>query len=139
MEFKIVSENELNKMVNTHELLESKGDYGLSCVLFEKDMTMDSYWLDDNSFAEIQEKAHTSDIGTIAFLGDLIVKGDMSISDRIMCVFIKGNLVVHNKLSSYETEVYIGGDLTCSKLNDPDGYILVAGKTLLTDAEQRTI
>jgi hypothetical protein len=128
MEFKLVSEKELNSMTNTYELLESKGNYGLSCVVFEKDIMMNECWLDDVGFKEIQKMAKTPDVGTLAFLGNLTVKGEMSITDRIMCVFIKGNLVVDGELSTYETEVYIGGNLVCSSTNDRDKYITVAGE-----------
>ncbi len=122
----LLTEDELAQIADTRNLLKSRGDYGCDCLVYEGDVTAEGYWLDDNSFRELQRQAGNRDIGTVAVLGNLAVNGKFLLSDRLMCLFVTGT-VQAAEFASYETEVYIGGDLRTSGFSGQKSRVTVAG------------
>lgn len=128
MNFTLKTEKELNEILNTQTLLtESKGNYGCHCLYHEGDLEVEHGFLFDENFYALKKKwGLGKDIGTIAINGNLIVKGDLDISDRLMLLFVSGN-VQADSIAVFETEVYIGGDLVAKTYSDKDLYMTVAG------------
>jgi len=125
----VLSEQELDRRHGTRARLASGGDYGCACAVYEGDVTIDGdHWLGDEHWSQLQLAAAPDDIGTIVVTGDLTVRGDIRVSDRLMCAVVLGDLVAGD-LSIFETELYVGGDLRVVRLHDPDQYLTVAGAT----------
>ncbi len=133
MNFILKTEEELNEILNTQTLLEeSKGDYGCYCLLHEGDLEVDEHFLYDEGFyALITKFAKGKDIGTIAINGNLKVNGNFSISDRLMLLFVTGNIEA-NSIRVFETETYIGGDLMAKTYLDTSHYMIIKGKNYAT-------
>lgn len=126
-EFKLISEEQLNELINTKNLLPSEGDYGLDCLYYKGDIAIEDDWLFDQSFYEITDQFPDAEIGTIAIQGNVKVHGDLQLSDRIFCLVITGNVETEN-YQTFETEVYIGGNLKAKTLRDNDALTTVKGK-----------
>lgn len=124
----LISPEELDARHGTRARLASGGDYGCSCAVFEGDLVLDGdHWLGDEHFSQLQIGAAPRDIGTVVVTGALTVRGDIQISDRLMCFIVLGDLVAR-ALKIYETEVYVGGDLRLERLDDRDEYLKVEGR-----------
>lgn len=130
-----MSEQELDARIQTRKILKSGGDYGCGCLVFEGTVRVSEWWLDDTGFAklldalpeaELQARWGHADIGTVAILGDLIVDGDLELSDRLMCLVVTGSLQAKN-LNIHETELRVNGDLQVRALHDHDEYLSVGG------------
>ena len=130
-----MSEEELYSRIQTRKILKSGGDYGCGCLVFEGTVRVSKGWLDDTGFdklhdalpeAELQARWGHADIGTIAVLGDLIVDGDLELSDRLMCLVVTGSLQAEH-LNIHSTEVRVNGDLQARALRDHDNYLSVGG------------
>ncbi len=129
MNFILKTEDELNEILNTQILLEeSKGDYGCYCLLHEGDLEVDERFLFDENFYALSAKfGGGKDIGTIAINGNLKVNGKLSISDRLMLLFVSGNIEAES-IRVFETETFIGGDLIAKTYLDKSHYMFVKGE-----------
>ncbi|GAA4278317.1 hypothetical protein [Aquimarina mytili] len=129
-DFTLVTEEELNQRINTKSLLPSEGDYGLDCLYYKGDLEIDNHWLFDDSFYEIADQFPEAEIGTIAIEGNLTIKGNLQISDRVFCLVITGNINCEN-YETFETEVYLGGNLKAKTFRDNDSLTTVKGELLV--------
>jgi hypothetical protein len=123
----VMTEDELDARFQTRSKLESGGDYGLGCLVFAGDFIDEtrSHCFDDVHVRELWA-AHAGDIGTIVIDGNVRCSGVMSVSDRLMCLVITGDLVT-GELAIFETEVLVCGNLDVRELSDRDGYLKVLG------------
>ena len=128
IDFKLYTEKQLNEIANTKELLDSQGNYGLGCLVHEGNLTINEDWLSDELYYEFSEK-FGDDIGTIAILGDLIIDGELRITDRLMCLFIQGNLKA-TIIETWETEVFVTGNVEYKKIKDEEDLIAILGKKI---------
>jgi hypothetical protein len=124
----VISEAELDRRHGTFARLASGGRYGCACAVYEGDVAVEGdAWLGDEHWSQLQLAAAPDDIGTIVVTGSLTVRGDLCVSDRLMCAVVLGDLVAR-ELAIFETEFYVGGDLRVERLRDRDEYLKVAGK-----------
>ncbi len=125
----LLREDELDRRFQTRSKLASKGDYGLGCLVFEGDYIdeTNSYCFDDVHVRKLCD-AYDGDIGTILIDGNVRCSGIVSVSDRLMCLVVMGNLVVTNLLAIFETEVLVCGNLEVHELDDRDSYLKVLGQ-----------
>lgn len=123
----LVSEADLDRRFQTSKLLASGGDYGCGAVVFEGDLEDEpgALLLSDEWFYTLNEQ-HPDDVGTVLVTGNLRSTRELFVSDRLMCLVVLGSLEAP-ALSIFETEVYVGGDLTVGSLVDRDGYLTVKG------------
>ncbi|MBW1298467.1 hypothetical protein [Aquimarina litoralis] len=126
-DFKLVTEEQLNELINTKKLLQSEGDYGLDCIYYEGDLELEGDWLFDDNFYNIADQFPDAEIGTIAIQGNVKVKGDLQLSDRLFCLIIIGNVEAEN-YQTFETEVYISGNLKAKTLRDNDSLTTIKGE-----------
>lgn len=124
--FKTITEEELNDLIQTKKILESEGDYGCHCLYHKGDLTVNDYWLDDDSFYSLIDNLE-HDIGTIAIDGNLTVKGNLMVTDRLHCLVVTGTLVA-NSFATFETEVYVGGDFKVKEYEDHNELLKVNGE-----------
>ncbi|MFY0542152.1 hypothetical protein [Nannocystis pusilla] len=123
----VISEAELDRRHGTFARLASGGRYGCACAVYEGDLTVEGdAWFGDEHWSQLQLAAAPDDIGTIVVTGSLTVRGDLCVSDRLMCAIVLGDLVAR-ELAIFETEFYVGGDLRVDRLRDRDEYLTVAG------------
>lgn len=124
----LLSEVELDARYKTKGLLESGGDYGCGCALFDGDLDDDDgeMLFCDEWFHRYNDR-HPNDVGTILVTGNVRSKQAISVSDRLMCLVILGSLEAP-ALSVFETETYVGGNLTVGELTDRNHYLTVKGK-----------
>ena len=122
-----VSEADLNERFNTSKLLASKGDYGCGAVVFQGDLEDEpgSLLFDDHWFYALNTQ-HPDDVGTVLVTGNVRSKSELFVSDRLMCLVVLGSFEAP-ALSVFETEMYVGGDLTVGDLTDRDNYLTVKG------------
>lgn len=136
-QFKVLNEDQLDQIINHKEcLVESKGQYGLDCLLYQGDLTIEIEddkrgWLDDKSIDDIIKDFPNHEIGTIAIQGNLIVKGNIDIDSWLHLLFVSGNLTAEN-FKTVATEVYVGGNFKVSNYSDHDGYLKVKGENFGT-------
>lgn len=94
--------------------------------MFDGDFeSSDAIALEDNFFHAWDGRF--GDVGTIVFTGSVRCAGHACISDRLMCLVVLGNFTA-DKLSIFETEVLVGGDLEVRELEDRDDYLNVLGR-----------
>ena len=121
-----VSEAELDRRFQTKTKLASRGNYGLHCLVFEGALSSPRpLWFDDSHFYELC--GEHEDVGTILIDGDVRCSR-MLVSDRLICLVITGDLVV-DKLSIFETEVCVFGNVQVGELKDTDDYLTVHGSS----------
>ncbi|MCY1062637.1 hypothetical protein [Nannocystis sp. SCPEA4] len=131
----VISEQELDRRHGTRARLASGGVYGCACAVYEGDLTVDGdAWLGDEHWSQLQLAAAPQDIGTIAVTGNLIVRGELRVSDRLMCAVVLGDLVAR-ALFIFETEFYVGGDLRVDRLQDRDDYLTVVGERVVAEPD----
>ena len=119
---KVISEDELDGLYGTKARLASGGDYGCMCVVLDGDVTGDgAKFCDDSHFQALQEEA---DIGTVVVTGNLTLDGDVSLSDRLFCLVVLGDVTV-NSFATFKTEVLIGGALKAATVVDADEMITI--------------
>ncbi len=128
MEFVVKSETALNEILNTQTLLEqTQGDYGCDCIYHDGDLEVDASFLYDENFYALCDK-YDAEVGTIAIKGNLVVKGTLTISDRLMLLFVTGNIVC-DSLINFATEVYIGGALIAESYQDHSNLLRLQKET----------
>lgn len=122
MGMKFISEDELDGLYGTKARLQSGGDYGCMCVVLEGDVTGEgAKFCDDSHFRSLREEA---EVGTVVVTGNLTLTGDVSLSTRLFCLVVLGDVTV-NALSTWNTEVLIGGSLKANTIVDADEMITV--------------
>lgn len=135
-----VSEAELDDRFNTKTLIKSGGNYGLHCAVFDGDLddaddpTLGGGWFFCDEWIEALGQKHPKDIGTLLVTGNVRSTKALLISDRLTCLVVLGS-VEAPALSVFETEMYVGTDVTVGELHDPDNYLTVKGKRTVTAAE----
>lgn len=123
---RVITEDQLDQEFQVRSKLKSGGDYGCMCLVFEGDfVSNDPVALEDNFFYGLNSDVD-GDVGTIVFTGDVTCTGHACISDRLMCLIVLGDLSAE-KLSIFETEVLVCGNLEVGELNDHDDYLNVLG------------
>ncbi len=126
MKPRIVSEEELDREFNVKARLASGGDYGCHCAVFDGDVDLSAALaFEDNWFYALNDAATPHDIGTVVFTGNVRCK-DASVSDRLMCLIVLGNLTV-DRLDVFATEMLVAGDLEVGALSDRDAHLTVLG------------
>lgn len=125
-----ISEAELHQNFDTDKLLESGGDYGCGCVVFDGNLEDEPGFLlfDDIWFRKLNEQ-HPNNVGIVLVTGDVLSKQELFVSDRLMCLVVLGSLTAPS-LAVFETEMYVGGDLAVKNLTDNDKYLTVKGSVL---------
>ncbi|PZR05265.1 MAG: hypothetical protein DI536_32585 [Archangium gephyra] len=119
---KVISEDELDGLYGTKARLASGGDYGCMCVVLEGDVTGEgAKFCDDAHFRALQEEA---DVGTVVVTGNLTLTGDVTLSDRLFCLVVLGD-VTANVFTTSKTEVLVGGALKARTVVDADELITV--------------
>lgn len=126
MEPRVLSEDELDREFGTKAKLESGGNYGCKCLVFDGDFEIgDAIALEDTFFYRWNDRF--GDVGTIVFTGSVRCAGEACVSDRLMCLVVLGDFVA-DTLSVFETEVLVAGDLKVRELKDRDEYLKVMGR-----------
>ncbi len=125
--FELLTEDKLNNILQTKEILESKGDYGCDCLFYNGNLIIDGDWLNDKQYYSLTENKSDNDIGTIAINGNLTINDDLRISDRLFCLIIMGDLKANN-FETFETETYVDGDFKVKTYRDYDGYLKIKGE-----------
>ncbi len=119
---KLISEDELDGLYGTKARLASGGDYGCMCVVLEGDVTGDgAKFCDDAHFGSLQEEG---DVGTVVVTGNLTLRGAVSLSDRLFCLVVLGDVTAET-FTTYKTEVLVGGALKAKTVVDVDERITV--------------
>ncbi len=119
---RILTEAALDQEFQIKAKLESGGNYGCMCVVFDGDVVFDEpVALEDNYFSRLDDLVE-GDVGTILFTGNVTCTGHASISDRLMCLIVLGDFRAP-QLSVYETEMLVCGTLEVGELVDRDGYL----------------
>jgi hypothetical protein len=117
-----ISEQEADRRYGLKGVLESQGDYGLNVVVVHGDVVDDGVFGDDSFFYGLG----FDDVGTVVIDGDVRAR-EANISDRLMCLVVRGSCVV-DRLLVHETEMCVVGDLRVGWLRDVDAYIRVKGE-----------
>jgi hypothetical protein len=127
----LITEKEANARFSTKTKLQSGGNYGCHVLVFkpdEADILSKDYWMCDDHFRALWNRySPDHDVGTILIDGDVVLTHEASISDRLMCLVVTGNLVA-TKLHIFETEFAVYGDCKAEFLTDHDNYLQVHGK-----------
>jgi hypothetical protein len=132
MNARFVTEAGLDQEFAVHAKLESKGNYGCGCAVFDGDVTLTELAFEDEWFQDLTERNHPADVGTVLFSGNVHCK-DTSVSDRLMCLIIMGDLVVEGALRIFETEVLVCGNAKVGSLLDRDRRLRVLGTLTVGD------
>jgi hypothetical protein len=121
----LIDEAEANRRYGLATLLESGGNYGLHVVIIRGDIVEDDLFGDDSFFYGLG----FDDVGTVVIDGDVRAR-EVNISDRLMCLVVRGSLVAE-RLLVHETELYVVGDLQVGWLRDVDDLITVKGSSAI--------
>lgn len=118
----VISEDELDGLYGTKARLASGGDYGCMCVVLEGDVTGEgAKFCDDVHFRSLREEA---EVGTVVVTGNLTLTGDVTLSDRLFCLVVLGD-VTAGSFTTFKTEVLVGGSLKSPTIVDRDEMITV--------------
>jgi hypothetical protein len=129
----LVTEAELDRRYRTAARLASGGDYGLGCLVVAGDPAgVLPVALDDEGIGQFFDEF--GDVGTILIDGDVRSARHIVVSDRLMCLVVTGSLAAP-RLSIFETEVLVCGDLDVGALRDHDDLLTVMGTRSVHDDE----
>lgn len=119
---RLISEDELDGLYGTKSRLASSGDYGCMCVVLDGDVTGEgAKFGDDAHLNSLREEAN---VGTIVVTGNLTLTGDVSLTTRLLCLVVLGD-VTANSFTTRKTEVLVGGALKAKTVVDADEMITV--------------
>ncbi|MBL4635886.1 MAG: hypothetical protein JKY56_18645 [Kofleriaceae bacterium] len=127
----LITESEANARFETKAKLVSHGELGCHVLVVPPQAPSnvpDCCWMCDTHYFSLVERFGCGyDIGTIIIDGDLTLKREANISDRLMCLVVAGSLRA-SEFNIFETEVCIYGDLKLEVLSDYDDLLTVHGR-----------
>lgn len=113
-----LTERRLDERFGTAALLDSRGDYGCGCAVYDGALDdRNGVLFDDDWF--YGHPPCPGDLGTVLVTGEVRSTRPIFVSDRLMCLVVLGDVVAPS-LHLFATEMYVGGKLVVGALHDPD-------------------
>lgn len=125
----LITKAEANARFDIDSKLESRGSYeGHVIVVRPSDLlALPGAWMSDDQFRALREFDCGYDVLTVVVDGDVTLKKEGNISDRLRTLIVAGDFTAP-QLHVFETEVFVFGDLTVQLLTDHDDLVRVLGQ-----------